>query len=64
MISRETCRYIGSKKLKPEEFKLVKDLKVGKVVYRYMYLKKAWYLKTYIDANSSTDFEKLHQIKN
>ena len=33
-------------------------------MYRYMYLKKAWYLKTYIDANSSTDFEKLHQIKN
>ena len=23
-----------------------------------MYLKKAWYLKTYIDTNSSTDFEK------
>ena len=29
-----------------------------------MYLKKAWYLKKYIDANSSTDFEKLHQIEN
>ena len=28
--------------------------------YRYMYLKKAWYLKTYIDTNSSIDFEKLH----
>ena len=25
-----------------------------------MYLKKAWYLKTNIDTNSSTDFEKLH----
>ena len=32
MIARETCRYIGSKKLKPEELKLVKDSKVGKVV--------------------------------
>ena len=32
--------------------------------YRYMYLKKAWHCKTYIDANSSIDFEKLHQIKN
>ena len=28
--------------------------------YKYMYLKKAWYLKTYIDTNSSIDFEKLH----
>ena len=28
--------------------------------YRYMYLKKAWYLKTYIDTKSSIDFEKLH----
>ena len=29
-----------------------------------MYLKIAWHLKTYIDTNSSIDFEKLHQIKN
>ena len=28
-----------------------------------MYLKKRWYLKTYIDTNGSIDFEKLHQIK-
>ena len=37
MIARETCRYIGSKKLKPEELKLVKDSKVGKVVYARIY---------------------------
>ena len=38
MIARETCRYLGSKKLKPEEFKLVKDnSKVGKVVYTRIY---------------------------
>ena len=29
-----------------------------------MYLKIAWHLKTYIDTNSSKDFEKLHKIKN
>ena len=28
--------------------------------YRYMYLKIAWHLKTYIDTNSSIDFENLH----
>ena len=37
MIARETCRYLGSKKLKSEELKLVKDSKVGKVVYTKIY---------------------------
>ena len=37
MIARETCRYLGSKKLKPEELKLVKDSKVGKMVYAKIY---------------------------
>ena len=36
------------------------QFKVPFMMYRYMYLKKAWYLKTYIDTNSSIDFEKLH----
>ena len=30
------------------------------ILYRYMYLKIAWHLKTYIDTDSSIDFEKLH----
>ena len=33
---------------------------IFKTMYRNMYLKKAWYHKTYIDTNSSIDFEKLH----
>ena len=41
MIARETCRYVGKfggKKLKQEEFKLVKDnSQVGKVVYARIY---------------------------
>ena len=37
MIARETCRYIGRKKLKPEELKLVKDSMVGKAVYARIY---------------------------
>ena len=37
VIAKETCRYIGSKTLKPEELKLVKDSKVGKVVYARIY---------------------------
>ena len=30
--------------------------------YRYMYLRKAWHLETYIDTYSSINFEKLQQI--
>ena len=41
MIARETCRYVGKfggKRLKQEEFKLIKDnSKVGKVVYARIY---------------------------
>ena len=36
-IAKETCRYLGSKKLKPEELKLVKNSKFGKVVYAKIY---------------------------
>ena len=32
--------------------------------YRYMYLKKAWYLKTYMDSSGSITYQKLHYIKN
>ena len=36
-IAKETCRYLGSKKLKPEKLKLVTNSKVGKVVYAKIY---------------------------
>ena len=31
--------------------------------YRYIYAKKVWYLKTYMDANGSIVPEMLHSIK-
>ena len=37
---------------------------VAYFAYRYMYLKKAWYLKIYIDTDSSVNFKRLHYIKN
>ena len=37
VIAKETCSYLGSKKLKPKELKLVKDAKVGKTVYAKIY---------------------------
>ena len=47
--------------LKPVFKEISYNLYVFKAAtYRYMYLKKAWYLKTYIDTNSFIDFEKLH----
>ena len=55
---------VGTKPLVPEglnfsskNYRLVFILST---IYRYMYLKIGWHLKTYIDTNSSTDFEKLH----
>ena len=39
VIAKETCRYLGSKQLKPEELKLVKNSKVEKVVYARIYTK-------------------------
>ena len=41
-----------------------KNWKIHTRQYRYMYLKEAWHLKTYIDTNNSIDFEKLHLKKN
>ena len=37
VIAKETCSYLGSKKLKPEELKFVKDSKAGKAVYAKIY---------------------------
>ena len=43
-------------------FSIAKSIntRIQMLYHRYMYLKKAWHLKTYIDTNSSIDFEKLH----
>ena len=39
------------------DFNTLSEISIISYPYRYMYFKKAWYLKTYIDTNSSIDFE-------
>ena len=44
VVSRESCRLVpkvNGKKLKPEEFELVKDSKVGRPVYAKIYTRKS-----------------------
>ena len=57
VIARETCRYLGSKKLKPEELKSVKDSKVGKAVYTKIYTRFGKY--RCLITNKSGDKSKL-----
>ena len=43
VVAKESCRLVpkvNGKKLKPEEFELVKDSKVGRNVYAKIYTKK------------------------
>ena len=58
MIARETCRYLGSKKLKPEELKLVKNSKVGNVVYAKIYTRSG--KSRCLITNKSEDKSKLN----
>ena len=44
VVSRESCRLVpkvNGKKLKPEDFELVKDSKVGRSVYAKIYVRKS-----------------------
>ena len=44
VVSRESCRLVpkvNGKKLKPEDFELVKDSKVGRSVYAKIYARKS-----------------------
>ena len=58
MIARETCRYLGNKKLKPEELKLVKNSKVGNVVYTKIYTRSG--KSRCLITNKSEDKSKLN----
>ena len=44
VVSRESCRLVpklNGKKLKPEDFELIKDSKVGRSVYEKIYVRKS-----------------------
>ena len=56
VVSRESCRLVpklNGKKLKPEDFELVKDSKVGRSVYAKIYARKSWKAKCRVSLKSS-----------
>ena len=55
VVSRESCRLVpkvNGKKLKPEEFELVKDSKVGRSVYAKIYMRISGKVKCRISLKS------------
>ena len=56
VVSKESCRLVSKvsgKKLKPEEFELVKDSKVGRSVYAKIYTRKSGKVKCRVSLKSS-----------
>ena len=55
VVSRESCRLVpklNGKKLKPEDFELVKDSKVGRSVYAKIYARKSGKAKCRVSLKS------------
>ena len=58
MVAKESCRLVSKvnrKKLKPEEFELVKDSKVGRNVYAKIYTRKSGKVKCRVSFKSPKD---------
>ena len=55
VVAKESCRLVpkvNGRKLKPEEFELVKDSKVGRNVYAKIYMRKSGKVKCRISLKS------------
>ena len=55
VVARKSCRLVpkvNGKKLKPEDFELVKDSKVGRYVYTKIYTRKSRKIKCWISLKS------------
>ena len=58
LVAKESCRLVSKvngKKLKPEEFELVKDSKVGRNVYAKIYTRKSGKVKCHVSLKSPKD---------
>ena len=56
VVAKESCRLVlmtNGKKLKPEEFELIKDSKVGRNVYATIYTRKSGKVKCHVSLKSS-----------
>ena len=58
VVAKESCRLVpkvNGRKLKPEEFLLIKDSKVGRTVYAKIYTRKSRKVKCHISLKSPKD---------
>ena len=58
VVAKESCRLVpkvNGRKLKPEEFELVKDSKVGRNVYAKIYTRKSGKVKCRVSLKSPED---------
>ena len=58
VVAKESCRFVpkvNGRKLKPEEFELVKDSKVGRNVYAKIYMRKSGKIKCWVSFKSPKD---------
>ena len=66
VVSKESCRLVpkvNGRKLKPEEFELVKDSKVGRNVYAKIYMRKFGKVKCCISLKSPKDTIPIEIVK-
>ena len=64
-VSKESCRLVpkvNGKKLKPEEFELVKDSKVGRNVYAKIYMRKSRKVKCRISLKSPKNTTQIDEL--
>ena len=65
VVAKESCRLVlklNGRKLKPEEFELVKDSKFGRNVYAKIYTKKPGKVKCQVSFKSPKDTIPIRRI--
>ena len=65
VVAKESCRLVpkvNGKKLKPEEFELVKDSKVGRNVYAKIYTRKSGKVKCRVSLKSPKDTTPIDEL--
>ena len=65
VVSREPCKLVSKvngKKLRPKEFKLVKDSKVGRNVYAKIYMRKSGKVKCHVSLKSPKNMIQIDEL--
>ena len=65
LVARESCRLVpkvNGKKLKPEEFELIKDSKIGRNVHAKIYMRKSGKVKCRISLKSPKNMIQIDEL--